>query len=176
MSNQLFTAKGKYHLFFTLLRRRFIYLRRSHRASSLWKPRPWLPRPTWAAPPPASPVPRSGFALHIVGRTDPSSEEQTNWLMKDEGLKDRSGSQGSGCWRFRRRCSFSLQSSPQGGCHIHRGRCLVGSAFSSGPTSRHSARGSHGTYPVGREKSGASDGRGVCRDGHPEGQWQEKCP
>lgn len=65
---------------------------------------------------------------------------------------------------------FLYTSWPRGGCHIHRGRCLEGSAFFSGPKSRHSARGSHGTYSVGREKSGTSDGLGIRQGRHPERQ------
>lgn len=107
-SNQLFTAKGKYHLFFTLWRKRFIYLGQSHGASCPWKAYyQSLPSSTGVAPP-GSPVPINGLAFHVSGWADSPSEGQT------DGEHDCSRSWPAGCWRFGRRCSFPCIELPPG--------------------------------------------------------------
>lgn len=144
MSNQLFTAKGKYNLFFTLLRKkRFIYLRQSVE-------HPIFGNPTInCRAPPGSPVPINGFAFHVVGWTDSPSEKQTNWQRT--WLFQKLGFWLLEVWK--KMFIFLAFICPRG-CDINWGRYLEASAFFPGRKNRHFAYGSHGTYPVGRKKIG----------------------
>ena len=78
--NQLLTAKGKYNLFFTLLRKiRFIYLTQSRWISCLWKPHHELPSPTWMALPGSLvPVHTDFCSILLAGLSQPA-EKQTKW-------------------------------------------------------------------------------------------------
>lgn len=106
-SNQLFTAKGKYHLFFTLSRKKKIYLFKTVPSNLLF--RETLPLIAKPPPPPGqlqpgAPVPVNSdfFSMLLAGLTHHLKSKQT-----DKGL-DCSRSRVSGCWELGRRCSFSL--------------------------------------------------------------------
>ena len=103
MLNQLFTAKGKYHLFFTFLREKKIYLFKT----VSWSTLSLEALPSCQAPPVWPHLDHLDRGMDLLSPLLAGLTHHLKLKQTDEG-QDCSRSRASGCCRFGRRCSFAL--------------------------------------------------------------------